>query len=213
MRYGELPKDLGQFQAECKELMFYQYLPIKMAHSNLVDYEDRLQCFSKLIEVITCNFIQKFGYGAYDANYIYITAKYGYQMPGCSFNRMGYHSDGFMTDDINYIWCDKNPTIFNHSRFELTMNDLLSLREMENQALSRNEFSFPEHTLIRLNQFNIHKVAEVKEGGMRTFLKVSFSQDKYDLIGNSHNYLLDYQWDMKPRGTNRNIPQSHLKIN
>lgn len=46
---------------------------------------------------------------------------------------------------------------------------------------------------------------------MRAFLKVSFSKDKYDLLGNSHNYLMDYNWEMKARKEDRNIPQSSKK--
>jgi len=45
---------------------------------------------------------------------------------------------------------------------------------------------------------------------MRTFVKISFSKDKYDLIGNSHNYEMDYKWDMKERKEERNIPQTAL---
>ena len=41
----------------------------------------------------------------------------------------------------------------------------------------------------------------------RTFFKLSFSKDKYDLKGNSHNYLFDYNWEMRERKENRNIPQ------
>jgi hypothetical protein len=59
---------------------------------------------------------------------------------------------------------------------------------------------------------NIHKVAPVLVGGMRTFVKVSFSYDKYDLVGNSHNYLLNYAWEMKERKDDRNIPQSKLNV-
>jgi hypothetical protein len=131
-----------------------------------------------------------------------------YQMPNCSFNRMGWHSDGFLTDDINYIWCDKYPTIFNKSNFILSPDDTLSIQEMEMQADPLNDVTYNENQLIRLDQFNIHKVAPVKSGGMRTFLKVSISKDKYDLIGNSHNYLLNYDWKMKQRKEQRNIPQS-----
>jgi hypothetical protein len=47
---------------------------------------------------------------------------------------------------------------------------------------------------------------------MRTFVKVSFSYDKYDLVGNSHNYLLNYAWEMKERKDDRNIPQSKLNV-
>jgi hypothetical protein len=131
-------------------------------------------------------------------------------MPNCSFNRTGWHSDGFLTDDINYIWCDKYPTIFNRTEFHLPLDDLLSIEVMEKQAIPFNNYSYRENQLLRLNQYNIHKVAPVTEVGMRTFLKLSFSKDKYDLIGNSHNYLIDYNWEMKNRKEHRNIPQSIL---
>lgn len=42
---------------------------------------------------------------------------------------------------------------------------------------------------------------------VRTFVKVSISRDKYDLIGNSHNHLLQYDWPMRPRALTRNPPQ------
>jgi hypothetical protein len=208
MRYGDLPKALGSFRVECGEMMFYQYLPIKMPNETQPIYEPRLKCFDKLIGAICCDFIGEFGMDKYFNSYIYLTAKHLYQMPNCSFNRTGWHSDGFLTDDINYIWCDKFPTIFNKTLFDLTLHDVISMGEMEEQALPINDVSYPENKLLRLNQFNIHKVAPITNSGMRTFLKVSFSGDKYDLVGNSHNYLIDYKWDMKQRKDERNIPQS-----
>lgn len=208
MSYGALPKEIGLFEIECKEMMFYQYLPIKLSNQIPPIYEDRLQIFDKIIGTICCDFIGVFGLDCYKQSYVYLTAKYLFQVPGCSFNRPGYHSDGFMTDDINYVWCDKNPTVFNKSVFELTKDDAISLLEMDQQALEENEISYPENTLLRLDQYNIHKVAKNEKAGMRSFLKISFSKDQYDLIGNSHNYLLDYQWKMKERKLGRNIPQS-----
>jgi len=208
MRYGELPTSLGIFKVECKEMMFYQYLPIKMPNSTQPIYEPRLKCFDKLIGAICCDYIGEFGLDNYVNSYVYLTAKFLYQMPNNSFNRMGWHSDGFLTDDINYIWSDKYPTIFNDSNFKLTLDDNISLLEMKKQASPFNDVTYKENELLRLNQFNIHKVANVTDEGMRSFLKVSISKDKYDLIGNSHNYLLDYNWEMKERKQERNIPQS-----
>jgi hypothetical protein len=210
MRYGELPKPLGIFEVECNEMMFYQYLPIKMIEQTQPIYEERLRCFDKLIGAICCDYIGEFGLDNYVNSYVYLTAKHLYQMPNCSFNRTGWHSDGFLTDDINYIWCDKYPTIFNRTEFHLPLDDLLSIEVMEKQAIPFNNYSYRENQLLRLNQYNIHKVAPVTEVGMRTFLKLSFSKDKYDLIGNSHNYLIDYNWEMKNRKEHRNIPQSIL---
>ena len=70
--------------------------------------------------------------------------------------------------------------------------------------------TYPENSFLRLNQYNIHRVSGVKSTCLRSFLKVSFSQDKYDLRGNSINRLLNYNWDMKERKKERNIPQSRI---
>ncbi len=212
MKYGDLPKNLGELTLKCKEMLFYQYLPIKLINSggDLV-YEKKLLCFAGLIEIICSEFICEFGWDRFDESYIYLTAKYMYQTPNCSFNRNGYHSDGFLTDDINYIWSDCHPTVFNTTNFNLSPNDAISILEMEKQALKENDVTFADNSILRLNQFNIHKVGEVSQPSMRTFVKVSFSKDKYDLIGNAHNYLLDYKWDMVERKVERNIPQSILK--
>ena len=206
--YGSLPVNLGIRDVSCNEMMFYQYLPIKFPDMYYPVFEDRLHCFWKIIDSSIFDFIGNFGINKYYNQYIYLTAKHLYQAPDTSFNRFGYHTDGFLTDDINYIWCDKFPTIFNTSNFYLTLDDKISMVEMENQALKSNEFRYIEKSLLRLNQYNVHKVAKINFGTMRTFLKISFSKDKYDLSGNSHNYLLDYEWKMKNRNDSRNIPQS-----
>lgn len=209
MRYGQPPAPLAMYSVECKEMLFYQYLPIKMIGEFYKPvYEDRLSCFNELIGAICCDYIGVYGLDSYMASYVYMTAKYLYNQTGCPFNRPGWHCDGFMTDDINYVWSDNNPTEFNCSDFALSQDDELSLSEMQEQANPYATFCYEKGTLIRLNQFNVHRVAEGASAGMRTFLKVSFSKDKYDLLGNSHNYLMDYNWEMKPRKESRNIPQN-----
>lgn len=207
MIYGDKPKDLGVIDIDCHEMMFYQYLPIKLEKQIHPKIEDRLKCFEPLIGAACCDFIADFGLIKYTECYVYLTAKHMFQGGSNSFNRMGYHSDGFMTDDINYLWSNSSPTIFNISRFNLTQDDIISMDEMEIQAKKENEFQYPEKSLLRLNQFVIHKVNPVQKEGIRTFVKISFSNDKYDLIGNAHNYLLDYNWNMRNRKNTRNIPQ------
>jgi len=207
MKYGSLPKYLGTHKIQCEEMLFYQYLPIKLKNQTELIFEERLKCFEKLIGNICCDFVGEYGLNRFVTSYIYLTAKKMYQVNGCSFNRKGYHSDGFLTDDINYIWSDKNPTVFNYSSFKLTQEDTISLYEMDKQANKKTIKIYPENSLLRLDQFNIHKVNENKELVLRTFVKVSFSSDKYDLKGNSKNYLLYYDWKTRDRGLERNIPQ------
>lgn len=208
MKYGNLPRNLGLFEGKCEEMMFVQYLPIKLVNQRKPTYDKQFHCFNQIIDAAITNFVDAFGIDAWDESYVYLTAKHMYQVPNSSFNRHGYHSDGFMTSDINYIWSDKFPTIFNTTKFNLTQDDRISIGEMEEQAKKENEVTFPDKSLVRLNQFNIHKVGDNSVGGMRTFVKVSFSKDKYDLIGNAHNHLLDYNWEMKERSIERNIPQT-----
>jgi hypothetical protein len=207
MKYGSLPKYLGTHKIQCEEMLFYQYLPIKLKNQTELIFEERLKCFEKLIGNICCDFVGEYGLNRFVTSYIYLTAKKMYQVNNCSFNRKGYHSDGFLTEDINYIWSDKNPTVFNYSSFKLTQEDTISLYEMDKQANKKTIKIYPENSLLRLDQFNIHKVNENKELVLRTFVKVSFSSDKYDLKGNSKNYLLDYNWKTRDRGLERNIPQ------
>lgn len=206
MRYGELPISLGIFDTVVAEIMTYQYLPIKLANQHKVTLESRLEVFNKIIGVACCDFIGAFGLNRYINNYIYVTAKHRFVSPECPMNRQGYHSDSFLSDDINYIWSDCFPTIFNCSNFLLSEDDRTSLTEMEQQADWTKEVSYKPKELLRLNQYNIHKVAPVTESRMRTFLKVSFSRERYNLVGNSHNYLLDYKWNMKRRSADRNVP-------
>lgn len=210
MNYGSLPAHLGYFENHTDEMFFYQYLPIKFVGNHNPIYENRLKCFDKLIGKICCDFIGEFGLNAYMDSNVYLTAKRLFVTPECGYNRPGYHSDGFGTSDINYIWSDRFPTIFNTSKFVLSENDILSLEEMDKQAKKQNEIHFFDNSILRLNQYNIHKCGEVTETTIRTFVKVSFSGDKYDLKGNSHNYKLNYNWEMKDRKLERNIPQSNI---
>ena len=96
-------------------MLFYQYLPLKLEKSVGIKLEKRLHCFKDLINKIKDDFVTEFGLQRYYDSYMYLTVKHMYQPPGNSYNRHGYHTDGFMTDDVNYIWCDNDPTTFNTS--------------------------------------------------------------------------------------------------
>lgn len=207
MIYSGKPKELGRFDLECLEMMFYQYLPIKLPLQTEPIVEERLRCFEPVIGAACCDFIADFGINRYVYSYVYLTAKRLFQSNDCTFNRKGYHSDGFLTEDINYVWSDGSPTVFNSGEFDLSLDDSLSMQEMEDQAKKEDEYTHPSNTLLRMDQFVIHKVSDNTQPGMRTFCKISFSKDRYDLKGNSKNYLLDYDWAMRERKSERNIPQ------
>jgi hypothetical protein len=207
-RYGQPPVVIGQFEVDCKEMMFYQDYPIKLAGDWHIDYEKRLQCFDNVILNCFNDFPRKYGIKRFEDSYAYVSAKKLFQSPGCSYNRPGWHCDGYGSDDVNYIWSDCQPTVFNTSNFNLSPDDTLSMQEMREQALEENNITYPDNTLLRLDQYNVHRVADVTVPGLRTFVKVSFSYNRFDLLGNARNYGLNYNWEMIPRGLQRNIPQS-----
>lgn len=210
--YGQLPVVIGEYPLSVSEMMFYQYLPIKVSGQPSLpnhNMEQRLEPFAGLVGTCCCDFIAKDGIDRFVDSYVYLTAKRLFVSPEYNMNREGWHSDGFMTEDINYIWSDCIPTIFSGANFELTQDDKVSLKEMEEQADPKWNVHYPDNTLLRLDQYNIHKCGQITKGIMRTFFKLSISLEPYDLVGNSINYRLDYSWKykMRPRNQERNIPQ------
>ncbi|MBZ5864318.1 hypothetical protein LAG72_24625, partial [Escherichia coli] len=45
-------------------------------------------------------------------SFVYLSVKILHVTPDAPGNRPGWHSDGFLTNDLNYIWADRNPTEF-----------------------------------------------------------------------------------------------------
>jgi hypothetical protein len=80
----------------------------------------------------------------------------------------------------------------------------LSLIEIEEQVKPESIRTYGDNMFIRLDKFNIHRLPVQDKSGFRTFVKFSVSKEKYNLQGNAHNYLIDYDWDMKPREITRN---------
>jgi len=199
-RYGKPPEVMVRkiHMSPGMEMMAYLYLPIKLPYGS-IKLEPRL------------NFIRNIIYEVNNredtsSRYIYTTVKNLFVTPDNPGNRPGWHSDGFLTDDINYIWCDRDPTIFCEQKFNIQNDHKVSMEQFIEQAKKENERTYVEGTLLRLDQFNIHRSPDITVPGMRMFIKISVSKHRYNLAGNSHNHLLDYNWRMYGRDSLRNHP-------
>ena len=205
--FGNPPESIGVFDLDFTEYMHYMYLPVQFAEfgwalrmpSNLAFAQDFVE------DVISDEFARN-GRNAW--RYTYVTARRGFATPGNPLNRPGWHSDGFGTPDINYVWTDRYPTLFAEQKFfDISDDHTESARQFEQQIAAGFVHTYPDKTLQRLDSSVIHAAPEIPApGGERSFFKVSFSNDRYDLLGNSHNHLFEYDWPMHSRAQQRNDP-------
>jgi hypothetical protein len=201
MQYGDLPKDLGEIELYPLEVMYYLYLPVSLPGMPNWKTPRQLLFLDPLLEKVAND-----SPGRFQTEYVYATVKRMFVGGGVTANRPGWHADGFMTDDLNYVWYDCVPTVFNCSAFKITPDHHKSLEEFEAQALTANNVIYPDKRLLRLDQSVVHKVGDADKQVMRTFVKISISKSKYNLQDNSHNYELDYNWPMFNRAGVRNDP-------
>jgi hypothetical protein len=217
--YGAAPVDLGEFDLDTSEMMFWLYCPIKIPGKVAEIYPDQLEKYVHLINAVYDDVCKTYGQCRWKDSYVYLSAKITHVTPDAPGNRPGWHSDGFLTDDLNYIWADRNPTEFFIARspYRVTADHAESLRQFQVIAdptmlygTERLEHAKVNH-LYRLDQTNIHRVSLNVESGKRAFLKVSISDKPYVQLGNSINHhplLIDHPRPTVERQAERNCPQA-----
>lgn len=204
--YGNLPKVIGSCKIPTDEMMFWLYCPVKLAKQEDACVPANLQKYYPLIEAVR----RDIGENDWYNKFIYITAKTLFVTPENPGNRPGWHSDGFLTDDLNFVWYDSNPTVFfcDFNEYSFTADHVKSLDEMDKlcEGDTRSHCRFKPYELLKLDQTVLHKVDTNIEAGVRTFVKISVSDKPYALKGNSVNHLIHYDWKMNERGVDRNCP-------
>lgn len=201
--YGLNPINCGVVDLDVTEFMYWLYCPIKAPWGGF-HFPDQLKQFKPLVERAL--------HYVYQTDYVYITAKRLYVTPENRGNRPGWHSDGFMTNDLNFVWSDANPTLFwePEQLVHIEQDHTKSLLQMEQlaEADKLHWTTYPSKSLLCLDQYVIHRVADFEEAGMRTFVKISVSPNKYDLEGNSKNEPITKEWKYVKRNVDRNPPSS-----
>jgi hypothetical protein len=203
--YGHAPETIGTYDLDFTEYMHFMYLPIVIPGTDALRLPDRLAFATELIADAIMHEVQVH-HNSWD--YVYVTSRRGYATPGNPLNRPGWHADGFGTPDVNYVWTDRFPTLFAVQDFGgISPDHVDSIAQFEAQIDPAKIRTYGDKELHRLDPFVIHAAPEIPApGGERSFFKVSFSNDRYNLLGNSHNYLLDYDWPMFDRSAVRNDP-------
>ncbi|WP_051447587.1 hypothetical protein [Rhizobium leguminosarum] len=215
--YGAEPKDLGRLDLDTAEMMFWLYTPIKLPGMWMETPPQQLVKYDPLLDVVRFDVIDTFGEKRWTDSYVYLSVKILHVTPDAPGNRPGWHSDGFMTNDLNYIWSDRNPTEFFIAKVPMSVraDHSVSLVDFEleiSQPLhsDRREHATVNH-LYRLDQTNIHRVSLNVESGKRAFIKVSVSDKPYAQLGNSINHDLPaHPRPSVERIAERNCPQGKM---
>lgn len=203
--YGKPPVYLGECDFDLSEIMHYLYLPIAIENAHGVRIPPNLESCVALISMATGDVLHQRNV-FYE--YVYITARKGWASPDNPLNRPGWHCDGFGTNDLNYIWWSGPGTRFAVQEFRnISNNHAASLQQFNEQVDLGQAMSRRPRCLYRLDPYVVHSTPIIEPPGcMRQFVKISFSNHRYNLEDNSHNYLFDYDWTMYPRDTLRNDP-------
>lgn len=215
--YGKPPVDCGHFpDVGLTEVMYYLYLPVFMRDvrpawdltPSMVRTPPNLGDVRRLIfEAV----LQEWKAGRFDWKYIYLSARKGWATPDNPLNRPGWHCDGFGSPDMNYIWWSGPGTRFAVGALPSISDDhIVSLEQFEN-LLDPRHLGFgikietpPAKHLYQIDRYVVHATPVLRYGCMRQFVKISFSNERYNLYNNSHNYLFDYDWPMVDRELVRN---------
>jgi hypothetical protein len=222
--YGAHPQVIGPFDVDWSEYMHYLYLPVVMRewdpgdvlHHGHIRLPPNLEFLRGLVEQI-CDAENVVDDDGVAQQYVYVSARRGFAHPGNALNRPGWHADGFGSDDLNYIWSDSYPTMFAVGEFgEISEDHVVSAQQFEERIADSLRGPVPgmirvyqgdPYIVYRLDPSVVHATAEIPPpGGDRSFFKISVSPDRYNLRGNSHNYLFDYDWYMYTRSEVRNDP-------
>lgn len=208
MIYGKPPKFIRTIHAKPSEYCFSLYLPIFMANDHLsgIKVPENLSWTREIINSALSN--ESINHNGFNDKYVYLTVKYMF-VSGYSANRPGWHSDGFMSDDVNYVWCDSSPTQYCVQSFDLTQCHNKSMIEMEEQAQEKNIVAPKPNQLMRIDQSVIHRVPFCADG-FRAFVKISISENIYNLAGNAHNNDFNYDWVLSDREAIRNHPTADV---
>jgi hypothetical protein len=185
---GNAPDDLGLLDISPTEMMFWLYCPIKLPNSLEIYTPPNLVQFWEFIAACMEAHDPVDWYG----KYIYLTAKTLWVNPDNTGQREGWHCDGYGTTDINYIWADSEPTTFCPLPALVSCPDdhPSALKQMAALGEAHPPVLYPVKHILRMDDTVLHRVSDFQKAGMRSFLKLTVSEHKFNLKGNSVNHLI-----------------------
>lgn len=153
---------------------------------------------------------------------IYISTSQGEVSAMQGQRRMGAHTDGFQEHDVTYneariidhtyIVSDSVPTEFFNQPFEVgKRSGNEALKFFDETANNGAVVRLQPYVIALMDAFTVHRVGLAQKTTQRTFIKVTFSLERFNREGNTLNPLVDYSgWKWAPREASRNSTSADL---
>jgi len=208
---GAPAENLGRFDIALDESMRYLYLPVwvpEMGGVNDPSVTNGYRFVPPNLHSILPMLSEVYDSPYYqDDDYVYINAIRGYIPQGHHPNRPGWHADGYGSNDHSFVWFDSVPTLWADQNFEgISPDHEESIRQMTAQIDVERVGRLDPFVLWGMSTSCVHATSAALWGSDRSFVKITLSKHRYNLEGNSHNYLIDYDWPMHDREGVRNHP-------
>lgn len=212
-----IPLSLGKLSLE-EQMLFSQAgmprtldMPIKFPGSNF-----RIpKTFEQFIPVIqrVANYEAAINPDCFDEYYCYMTIDQGTVKPETLQREAPCHVDGFqgarwkpkVRINHTYVVGDKLPTSYYIQPFdfahldEAKHNFFWEMNKIVAETNSKYVWTPEENEINLIDAYTVHRGTEATVETFRTWMRLSFEVRKFDRLGNAHNPLFQYDWDMVPR--------------
>lgn len=146
-----------------------------------------------------------------DNYYCYLTLDRRLVRSGNTTRKSGIHVDGFqgarlgekLPVDHSYILSNVLPTLFYNQPFKVEKEWDKSCHNyfegFEKQKRENNVIAYLANTVLLMDAYCLHEAPVATIDTHRTFLRLSYTVREFDRLGNAHNHMFDYDWQMFPR--------------
>lgn len=185
-------------------------MPVKFPSDN--DYRIPRPLLPYLGLICQVASIERFNIKSHEDFYAYLTIDEKIVQPNEEPRSGGCHVDGFqgsrispkVRPDHSYIAVSGLPTVFYEQVFSSKHLDPKRhnfFKFWDRIALEENERTIAKNWLYFMDAYIVHRskgyptISPVK----RQFFRLAYSVRQFDRLGNTHNPMFDYDWEMAPR--------------
>lgn len=216
-----LPMQLGSLNSAAQWYFSYPNdlrildMPIKFPGSNQYKIPKEISQFLSIISKAAC--YEHAMNESINDYFCYITVDQKLIPKGNHTRKGGLHVDGFqgaripepLMIDHSYIIYNKFPPIFYNQEFEVlpswdkTCHNYF--QGFQEQAKEKNQVTYSPYEILLINAYCLHESSKAQAEEYRTFFRMSYTVREFDRLGNAHNPMFDYKWNMLPRNIQHSL--------